>query len=90
MNFECFENNLINKILNIIFINVAIFQNLLNFQKRKNDYKIFVTNIYQILFDKYYITLNVIRRDKKLYYYSKHFRDVITRKYVRILFDKFR
>ena len=42
MNFKNFENNLIEKLLNIIFINVVIFQNLLNFKKRKNNYKIFL------------------------------------------------
>ena len=41
INFEIFENNSIKKFINIILINVAIFQNLLNFKKRKNNYKIF-------------------------------------------------
>ena len=41
MNFEIFENNLIEKFLNMIFINVVIFRNLLNSRKRKNNYKIF-------------------------------------------------
>ena len=41
MNFKILENNSIKKFLNMIFINVAIFQNLLNSRKRKNNYKIF-------------------------------------------------
>ena len=48
MNLEIFENNSIEKFLNIIFINVAIFQNLLNFRKRKNDYIIFLFFIKKI------------------------------------------
>ena len=49
MNFENFENNSIEKFLNMIFINVAIFQNLLNSRKRKNDYKIFIFFIKKII-----------------------------------------
>ena len=41
INFEISKKNLFEKFLNIVFINVAIFQNLYNSRKRKNDYKIF-------------------------------------------------
>ena len=49
MNFIIFENNSIKKFLSIIFINVVIFQNLLNSRKRKNNYKVFLFFIKKII-----------------------------------------
>ena len=69
MNFENFENNSIEKFLNMIFINVAIFQNLLNSRKRKNNYKIFLFFMKKIdeILKSFETTRNDISKNLKIH-----------------------
>ena len=73
IDFKIFENILIEKILNIIFINVVVFQNLLNFRKRKNNYKIFsfyIKKIVEIL-KSFETTRNDILKNLKIHIISQ-------------------